>query len=350
MQADAGLPGREIDFEADQRFARQVDRKALADLTRELSKVSNGAALWAIARQWIAIAAAVAFVVYVDRWWAWLIAAIVIATRQHALLALMHEASHYHLLSNRKLNDIIGDLFCAFPTNITTVGYRYQHGEHHRHTNTEQDPYWVLMQAQPGWHFPRTPLRAAAVFLGDCLGFYLADHAKAIGPWTYLSRLAGKSQPKLTAEEHLRYVLFMGTLITSLTLAGGWLHYLLLWIVPQSTVMMAFFRLRGLAEHPLEEDNTLTELQESRDNPGRLIERIMIAPMNINYHLTHHLFPSIPFNNLPKMHARLAQEGLFEKGVNTFDVYLGLDEKESVTGYLTREPHAPVSIQVSGSS
>lgn len=26
----------------------------------------------------------------------------------------------------------------------------------------------------------------------------------------------------------------MGTLITSLTLAGGWLHYLLLWVVPQS--------------------------------------------------------------------------------------------------------------------
>jgi fatty acid desaturase len=349
MQTDAGLPGPEIDFEADQRFARQVDRKALAELTRELSKVSNVAALWAIARQWIAIAAAVAFVVYVDRWWAWLISAIVIATRQHALLALMHEASHYHLLSNRKLNDIIGDLFCAFPTNITTVGYRYQHGEHHRHTNTEQDPYWVLMQAQSAWHFPRTPLRAAAVFLGDCLGIYLGDHAKAIGPWTYLSRLAGKSQPKLTGEEHLRYVLFMGVLITSLTLAGGWLHYLLLWLMPQSTVMMAFFRLRGLAEHPLEEDNTLTELQESRDNPGRLIERIMIAPMNINYHLTHHLFPSIPFNNLPKMHARLEQKGLFQKGVNTFDVYLGLDEKESVTGYLTREPPSPVSIQMSGS-
>jgi fatty acid desaturase len=350
MQTDAARPGAEIDFEADQRFARQVDRKALAELTRELSKVSNVAALWAIARQWIGIAAALAFVVSVDRWWAWPIAGIFIATRQHALLALMHDASHYHLLSNRKLNDIISDLFCAFPTNITTAGYRYQHGEHHRHTNTEQDPYWVIMQAQPAWHFPRTPLRAAAVFLGDGLGLYIADHAKAIGPWTYLSRLAGKSQPKLTAGEHLRYVLFMGTLITSLTLAGGWLHYLLLWVVPQSTVMMAFFRLRGLAEHPLEKDNTLTELQESRDNPGRLFERILIAPMNINYHLTHHLFPSIPFNNLPKMHARLKESGLLQKGVNTFDVYLGLDEKESVTGYLTRQPPAPVSAQVSGSS
>lgn len=350
MQTDAGLPAPEVDFEADQRFTRQVDRKAFAELTRELSKVSNGAALWAITRQWIGIAAAVAFVISVGRWWAWPIAAIFIATRQHALVTLMHEASHYHLLSNRKLNDIISDLFCAFPANVTTAGYRYQHGEHHRHTNTEQDPYWVVMQAQQAWHFPRAPLRAAAVFLGDCLGFYVADHAKAIGPWTYLSRLAGKSQPKLTAGEHLRYVLFMGTLVTSLTLAGGWLHYLLLWLVPQSTVMMAFFRLRALGEHPLEENNTLSELHESRDTSSRLLERILIAPLNTHYHLTHHLFPSIPFNNLPRMHAALAQAGFLQKGVNTFDVYLGLDEKQSVTGYLTRQAPAPVSIQVSGSS
>jgi fatty acid desaturase len=349
MQTQASPAAPEAEFEADQRFLRQINRKALADFTRELSKVSNGAALWAIARQWIAIAAAISFVVYVDKWWAWPLAGIFIASRQHALLALMHDAAHYHLLSNRKLNDIISDLLCAFPANVTTAGYRYQHSEHHRYTNTRQDPYWVIMQSQPAWHFPRTPLRAAAVFLGDCLGLYVADHAKAIGPWTYLSRLAGKSNPKLTAGEHLRYALFMATLITSLTLAGGWLYYLLLWLVPQSTVMMAFFRLRALGEHPLEQGNTLTELQESRDVPARLIERILIAPVNINYHLTHHVFPSIPFNNLPLMHARLEQEGFFQMGVNTFDTYLGLDAERSVMGYLTRQPD-PASAQALGGS
>jgi hypothetical protein len=66
MQTDAGLPGSEIDFEADQRFTRQINRKALAELTRDLSQVSNAAALWAITRQWIGVAAAVAFVVYMD--------------------------------------------------------------------------------------------------------------------------------------------------------------------------------------------------------------------------------------------------------------------------------------------
>lgn len=350
MQTEASRPGPVPEFEADERFARKIDRKALAELTRELSKVSSGAALFALARQWIAIAAAVAFVVYVDKWWAWPIAAILIATRQHALLVLMHEASHFHLLSNRKLNDIISDLFCAFPSNVTTVGYRYQHAEHHRYVNTAQDPYWVIMQAQPAWHFPRTPLRAAAVFLGDCLGLYVPDHLKAFRPWTYLSRLAGKSQPKLTADEHVRYLLFMGTLITSLTLAGGWLYYLLLWVVPQSTVLMAIFRLRSLGEHPLEKDNTLTETRESRDVPGRLMERVLIGPLNINYHLTHHLFPSITFNNLPRMHARLEQEGIFQKGVNQFDVYLGHDGTLSVTGYITRAQPAPASVQVIGSS
>lgn len=118
----------EAGFETDARFVHRVDRKAVAALTRELSRVRNAVAVWAIARQWIVIAAAVAFVTGAGHWWAWPVAACVIATWQHALVVLMHEASHYHLLSNHRLNDVISDLFCAFPINITTRGYRHPRG------------------------------------------------------------------------------------------------------------------------------------------------------------------------------------------------------------------------------
>ncbi|MBN1208473.1 MAG: fatty acid desaturase family protein [Myxococcaceae bacterium] len=336
METHAAAVALEPEFESDQRYNRPVDRKALAALTRELSRIRPAVALWALARQWIVIAACVAFVVVVDRWWAWPIAAFLIATRQHALLVLMHEGSHYHIVPNRTLNDIITDLFCSFPCNITTQGYRYQHGEHHRYVNTNQDPYWVIMQAQPAWHFPRTPLKAAAVFLGDVLGVYILDHLKAFKAWTYLSRLTGQSQPKISAAEHVRYWLFIGALVTTLTLTGGWLYYLLLWLVPQSTMLMAIFRLRSLGEHPLETTNTLMETRESRDVSARLLERVLISPLNINYHLTHHVFPSITFHNLPRMHEELKRAGIFVKGVNAFDVYFGRDEHTSVVGYITK--------------
>ena len=57
----------EVVDEADVQFARRVDRKALASVTREMSQVSNVRALWALATQWLVIAACFAAVVVVDQ-------------------------------------------------------------------------------------------------------------------------------------------------------------------------------------------------------------------------------------------------------------------------------------------
>jgi fatty acid desaturase len=326
----------EVVDEADARFARRVDRQALAAITRKMSEVSNGRALWALARQWAVIAAAFAFVFTVDRWWAWPIAAVVIATRQHALLALMHEAAHYHFLSRRGVGDVVSDLLCAFPLNMTTAGYRHQHMEHHRFVNTPQDPYWASMQTDTSWHFPRTPLKAAAVFLGDAVGVYAPNHLKVVMPWTYFGRLLGGAQPRVTAGEHARYALYVATLLTVLVTSGAWLHWLLLWVMPTATVMMAFFRMRALGEHPLEKEPKGDETRETRDVKGTPLENFFVAPLNANYHLTHHAFPSVPFYHLPVMHQELARAGLLEDGVNHFDTYLGGDN--SLARYLTRPP------------
>ena len=324
--------------EADIQFAHRVDRKALAAITREMSQVNNGRALWTIACQWLVIAAAFAFVLFVDRWWAWPLAAVLIATRQHALLALMHEAAHYHLLSNRKVSDVVSDMLCAFPLNMTTAGYRHEHMLHHRYVNTAQDPYLAGQLVDASWHFPRTPMRATAVFLADALGLYAPNHLKVVLPWTYWGRLVGRAQPRISATEHLRYWLYVATLVTVLVTTGAWLHWLLLWVMPTTTVMMAFFRMRALGEHPIEETTSGDETRETRDVLGTALENFFIAPLNVNLHLTHHAFPSVPFYNLPAMHAQLEKAGLLEDGVNQFDTYLG--KENSLIQYLTREPEA----------
>jgi fatty acid desaturase len=42
-------------------------------------------------------------------------------------------------------------------------------------------------------------------------------------------------------------------------------------------------------------------------------ERLIFCPGNVNYHLAHHLFPSVPFFNLPRLHRRLMQEEVFRE-------------------------------------
>ena len=77
-----------------------------------------------------------------------MLAAAIIGSRQQALGILVHDATHYLLYKNRTVNDIVSDLCCGFPVNISTTLYRSTHFRHHRFANTEQDPDLVLQAAR----------------------------------------------------------------------------------------------------------------------------------------------------------------------------------------------------------
>ncbi|MBZ4377129.1 fatty acid desaturase family protein [Corallococcus sp. AS-1-6] len=313
--------------------SRAFDRRGLTASVRKLSVVTNARGLWAVARQWLIIALSVAFVVQVDRWWAWVLAAVIISTRQHALLSLVHEASHHHLLTHRKANDVLADLLCAFPMNITTEGYRKEHAEHHRYVNTEKDPYWRTAQRDHAWMFPRTRVGTALVLLGDMVGFFTPSHVRIMIPWSYTGRALGKGGPPPSRAEHVRYALWLTGFITFLTLTGGWLHYLLLWSIPSLTLMMVAFRIRAVVEHPFT-PATPDETHETRDVAAATwFERFFIAPFNASYHLSHHLFPSVPYYHLPALHAQLMRTGLYRPGENHFQTYLG--GEKSAWSFLT---------------
>jgi SAM-dependent methyltransferase len=57
-------------------------------------------------------------------------AIVLIGAQQHRLTTLGHEASHYMLFRNRRLNELVSDWLCLFPMWTTTQGYRLQHLAH----------------------------------------------------------------------------------------------------------------------------------------------------------------------------------------------------------------------------
>jgi fatty acid desaturase len=321
--------------------SRAYPRAEFLDWGRRLSDIQSVRPPADILSQWLLIAAVVALAAHVDSWPVWAVAVIVIATRQHALLVLMHEAAHCHLFKSRVLNDWVSDLFCAFPMNITTTGYRHGHMQHHSGTNTPRDPYWVIADEDPAtWAFPRSRLGALRVYLFDVLGIHAPRHLKIIWPWTYAARLLGLAKPRVSLGEHVRYLAWMAALATTLTLTDTWLYYALLWLAPSITLMMANFRIRALAEHPYTPASG-DEILEARQVDGTSVERFFFAPLNINYHLAHHVYPSIPYYNLPAMHALLQRHGYYELGRNYFPRYVS--GRHSVLAHLTSgsAPAAP---------
>jgi fatty acid desaturase len=89
-------------------------------------------AVWDISRAWDILVVAMAVVL--------------MGGLQHRLAGLGHEASHYTLLKNKLLNDLVGDLFCMFPILATVHFYRLFHLAHHQYTNDpERDPDLVSL-------------------------------------------------------------------------------------------------------------------------------------------------------------------------------------------------------------
>ena len=76
------------------------------------------------------------------------LAVVLVGALQHRLAGLGHEASHYTLLRNKRLNDLVGDLYCLFPVLSTVHFYRVFHLAHHQYTNDpERDPDLVSLGA-----------------------------------------------------------------------------------------------------------------------------------------------------------------------------------------------------------
>ena len=129
-------------------------------------------ALIATAEEWAGIAAAIALCSYYWHPALYVIAVMFIGSRQHALLILGHDASHYRYLRTRWQNDLFANLFLMWPTFASVEGFRKFHGTHHQYTNLANDGnrhLWHTHNAEgelePEWVFPKTRLGLALMIL-----------------------------------------------------------------------------------------------------------------------------------------------------------------------------------------
>jgi fatty acid desaturase len=78
------------------------------------------------------------------------------------------------------------------------------------------------------------------------------------------------------------------------------------WAVAYLTMFSLVVRIRSLAEHACTE-RTDDQLLNTRTTHANLLARMTFAPLHVNYHLEHHLLPTVPYWQLPGLHRRLAQ-------------------------------------------
>ncbi|MDB5228763.1 MAG: fatty acid desaturase, partial [Bacteroidota bacterium] len=98
---------------------------------------------------WLWIALSFALVGFFPNIFTVILALFIIGGKQLGCAIIMHDASHYSLFKSRKLNDIIGNLFGAYPIFNNIGQYRPYHFQHHIATGTPDDPDINLVTGYP---------------------------------------------------------------------------------------------------------------------------------------------------------------------------------------------------------
>ena len=199
-----------------------------------------------------------------------------------------HEAQHGNIgrpnTPLRWLNELVGHL-SVFPMLIPYRLHRAIHLKHHAHSNhTERDPD-VYMQADTVWG------AAKNAWLSKQPGHQgaLADNVLADSP--------EKASMMLEA---LVVTRLAWVLMAVLAWSGMALEVLMLWWIPyQIANIYTPVTLSWAPHYPMKETGRYRDTRGWRSPVGTILSSGM------EYHLVHHLFPSIPLNKTPAAYREL---------------------------------------------
>ncbi len=242
----------------------------------------------------------------------YLLTVIVIGARMHALAILMHDASHFRFLKNRKLSDWITNITTMYPLFSSIEQYRQNHLRHHKHLNTEDDPDWMAKLGRKDFTFPKTKRE----FLVTVVSYFTLYKGIVDAIW-FLRRFSPlKAAAKPANKANKRFgLIFTFLLLVTVSLLGIWLEFALYWLVPYFSTFFMFQYIRSVSEHfgELSYDHMLRSTRTLKSN---FIARFLFAPHNVGYHLEHHLYPGVPYYNLPKLHKLLMQDSEYQSNAH----------------------------------
>jgi fatty acid desaturase len=251
--------------------------------------------------------------------WAWVIAAmmlvaiwpnfvtivialLIIGGRQLSFAILMHDCGHNSLYKSTKLNQFIGTWLLAAPIFTDMQTYSRQHTAHHKDIGTDKDPDLGNYAGYP-------------ISKGSLLRKVLRDLSglTALKFWFYILKTRHTSQKSMVTNS----ALFKGLaanlvlILCCFVFNVAWLY--LIWFLAYNTSYFLFLRIRHVGEHAVVPNpNSRNMFENTRTTLSSWWERLLVCPAYVNYHIEHHLLPSVPPYNLPLMHSLLVAKQAYK--------------------------------------
>jgi fatty acid desaturase len=274
---------------------------------RHLAERSDIMGLWLVVHCWGTIALAVAMFALWSNPFTFVLAVMIIGSRQLGLAILMHEAAHNAMFKTRKTNDFVGEWFCGRPILAELRAYRHYHLTHHRFTQTDKDPDLVLSAK-----FPTSRASLRRKFTRDLTG--QTGIKQLIGQIMMSVRLAGDDDAVAAAESDFaqsfkardlwKSLPVLIAIVIAMGLVGNWWWGVAFWLLPYLTWFQFVLRVRNIAEHGATEQSE-NPLQNVRTTLAGPLGRLFLAPYWVNFHLEHHMVMHVPCWRLRHMHKLL---------------------------------------------
>lgn len=241
---------------------------------------SNLRGFTALIFDWGVIFGVIGFSVWMNDWIVYLISVWIIGAFQYAIgESLFHEASHYNLFKTKKLNNYLEWVY-AVPFFVDMAQYRTEHLNHHYKMNTEAD-HIVRDYEVHGLNNPNKNL-FWMWFIKPIIGY----------AGLFYIRFAIKLNPLKCS---IKFAIFWLPIISIFWYFDVLPILAMYWFIPFLWSFASFFYWAEISEHY----NTKSG---SRSDIGFLKN---LFHHNGGYHYIHHMYPTIPWYNLPKAHNAL---------------------------------------------
>lgn len=274
---------------------------------RDCSRISDWRGAFWIVFTWGLIAATFAALFFYPHPLTYVLGFVLMARHQLSLAILMHDAAHRRLSNHPAFNDYAAQLFLASPILFSLNSYRVFHLKHHQDPLAPDDPDISLIGG-----YPVSKVSLARKLLRDACGIsyckflrYFLSRSR-----TNQGRKAKSDGKKMGPNFGVVVVMTMAVnlcLLLALQLTGNGWHYVVFWLVPTMTALQVLLRVRGIAEHAGYRQNPDQRLNaRTVVNPW---QTFFFAPNGVNYHIEHHVYPSVPWYRLAEVHTVMEARG-----------------------------------------
>ncbi len=236
---------------------------------------------------------------------------VVVASRLHALGAILHDACHKHRRSNSRMWWLV-EIVAGWPIASTIEAMRYHHLRHHAASGTPMDPYHGTVHARTAWRRYALTLRGVVLPFWWTLRAIMAPVALLIPslrtPYgrAFLQDQSGRdlrNNAAVIACARADIPQLVGqAVVLGVAIAAG---------LPVATYYLAPLVLAGIlnarrviTEHSwqLNDGRSRRQTWETTvDHDLGVIGNAVFYPHNIGMHRIHHMYPTVSFTHLREL-------------------------------------------------